>query len=214
MTAVPTAPRPRHAFGWPAGSIRALLALAVLGLMWLMVLRPLPDGGEAPAATKLPTTFVYLQMLMVLILVHFFTAHGGSIRPGPGERSPLGLPRGSVRFLLLAGYLGLAYYLWTHQFDFNYPLQSKFLLEVALMLSAFFVGHIVTGLVRTAQGTVPPAFQDIEAWIALLSLIVMGILVVIQVMINPSLPFGQQIEPSTVEGILAALVGFYFGARS
>jgi hypothetical protein len=199
----------------PAGSVRALLGLAVLGLLWLPLLtRLLPGQTEPAAGLKLSSEYVYLQMLMILILVHFFTAHGGSIRPGPGEHSPLYMPRGTIRFVLLAGYLGLAYYLWHNQITFDYPVQSNFLLETALLLSAFFVGHVVTGLVRGATGTLPPAFQDIQAWVALLAIIAMGILIVIQVLINPSLSLPQQIEPSTVEGILAALVGFYFGARS
>ncbi len=215
MTMDPLPPRPRQALGLPAGSVRALLGLSVLGLMWLLLtMRLLPDQTEPAARAKLSAEFVYLQLLMILILVHFFTAHGSSIRPGPGDRSPLGLPRGSVRFVLLAGYLGLAYYMWHHQLKFDYPLQSNFLLEVALLLTAFFVGHVITGLVRGATGAIPPAFQDIEAWVALMALIVLGILVVIQVFINPGLSLGDQIEPALVEGILAALVGFYFGARS
>jgi hypothetical protein len=183
--------------------------------MWLLLLTRLLPGQTEPAArAKLSTEFVYLQMLMILILVHFFTAHGSTIRPGPGERSPLGLPRGSVRFILLAGYLGLAYYLWHNQLTFDYPLQSNILIQAALLLTAYFVGHFSTVLVRGTTGAIPAAFQDIQAWVALLAIIVLGILVVIQVMINPGLSLGEQIEPTTVEGILAALVGFYFGARS
>jgi hypothetical protein len=214
MATYPSAPRLRHTFGRPAGTVRAILALAVLGLMWMMVLRPMPGQGEAAARIKLSTEFVYLQMLMVLILVHFFTAHGGSIKPGPGERSPLGLPRGSVRFLLLVGYLGLAYYLWRNRQSYEYAVQSSPVVEIALLLSAFFVGHILTGVVQRIYGTLPPAFQDVQAWVALLALIAMAILLAIQVFINPGLLESQKIEPSMVEGVLAALVGFYFGARS
>ena len=124
MSTVPALPPPRHALGLPAGSVRALLALAVLGMLWLLALRPLPGQAEAASEIKLPTVFMDLQILMVLILAHFFAAHGNSIRAGGAGRSPLGLPRGSVRFLLLAGYLGLAAFLYHTQPKFEYPSTS------------------------------------------------------------------------------------------
>jgi hypothetical protein len=209
-----TPPR-RHALGLPAGSIRAVLALAVLGLLWLVVLFPLPGQAEALGHRKMDLVFVYLQMLMVLILAHFFTAHGGSIQSHPEAASPLGLPRGSVRFLLLAGYLGLTYYLWHNHLSFDYPPQAEFLLLLALLLSAFFLGHIITGLVlRMSGGTLPYGFQDFQAWIALLALLGLGAILVVQLFINPTLAEPQRLTMQWVEEGLAALVGFYFGARS
>ena len=119
--APPPAPAPpRHALGLPAGSVRAILAFAVLAMLWVIALRPL-IRGQALAEFQLPVEFVYLQIVMVLILAHFFAAHGGSIGPHTGGRSPLGLPRGSVRFLLLAGYLGLAVYLFRTQPKYEVP---------------------------------------------------------------------------------------------
>lgn len=207
-------PPPRHALGLPAGSIRALLALSVLGLLWLVVLRPLPVKGEPLGKMQLPSAFMDLQILMVLILAHYFAAHGHSIRPHPQHKSPLGLPRGSVRFLLLAGYLGLAIYLYRTQPDFEYPPSSSFVLLLVL-LSGFFLGHILTAAVRAlSRGVLPFWFQDIEAWAALLAMLCMGVLVMILLFINPSLSLGQEIPLPVLEAILAALVGFYFGARS
>src|ERR1700723_2479790 len=97
-TAAPP-PQTRHALGLPAGSVRALLAFGVLGLSWLLVWR-YGQNNE-----KLPLAFIYLQYLGVLILAHFFAAHGGTIGPHTGTRSPLALPRYTVRLLLVAGYL-------------------------------------------------------------------------------------------------------------
>lgn len=211
----PSAPQPpRHALGLPAGSVRSLLALAVLGLLWLLALRPMPGQGEAPGDIKLPTTFMDLQILMVLILSHFFAAHGRSIR-APGEnRSPLGLPRGSVRFLLLAGYLGLAVFLYRTQPKFEYPSTSALILLLVLV-SGFFLGHVLTSFVRWSSGGVLPYwFQDIQAWAAILAIGSLGVLLIILLFINPSLPLGQEIDLPLLEAILAALVGFYFGARS
>ena len=91
-------PPRRHAFGLPAGSVRALLALAVLGLLWTVALTH-PHGETVSEADKhLPTILIGLQILMVLILVHFFTAHGNTIGRHISGASPLGLPGGSIRF--------------------------------------------------------------------------------------------------------------------
>ena len=214
MSTVAALPPSRHALGLPAGSIRALLALAVLGLLWLLALCPMPVQGATAGEIKLPTVFMDLQILMVLILAHFFAAHGNSIRAGGAGRSPLGLPRGSVRFLLLAGYLGLAAFLYHTQPQFEYPSTSAIILLLVLM-SGFFLGHLLTGAVRTFSGGVLPFwFQDLEAWVALLAIICMAIILIVQLFINPSVTLGEKIEMPIVEAILAALVGFYFGARS
>jgi hypothetical protein len=216
MTVAPQPPPPqRHALGLPAGSVRAILALCALGLLWLIVLRPLPGQAQPLGKQKMDLAFVYLQLLMVLILAHFFTAHGHTIRPHPAAPSPLGLPRGSIRFLLLVGYLGLAWYLWRNQESFAYPPQKEFLVLLALLLSAYFLGHILTGIVRMmGRGRLPFWFQDIQAWIGLLAMLVMGALLIVELVIDPSLAEKQQAEWPLLDPILAALVGFYFGARS
>jgi hypothetical protein len=214
----PTAAAPvphRHALGLPAGSIRSLLALAVLGLSWLIVLRPAPGQKEPLIAEKLPLVFIYLQMLMVLILAHFFAAHGNTIRPAGHGASPLGLPRGSVRFVLLLGYLGLAAFLYHLRPEFQYPPQGDFVLMLLLLISAFFIGHLLTGAVRMfSSGVLPFWFQDVQAWVALLAMLCLGIILIVQLFINTSVPLEQQLDLPVVEAVLAALVGFYFGARS
>lgn len=215
MSNVPSSlPPPRHPLGLPAGSVRALLALSVLGMLWLLALQPLARNGPALGEFQLSTPFMDLQILMVLILAHYFAAHGHSIRTHAEQKSPLSLPRGSVRFLLLAGYLGLAVFLYRTQPTFQYPSTSALVLLLVLV-SGFFLGHILTGAVRyLSHGVLPYWFQDILAWVALLAMLAMGVLLIILLFINPSLSLGQEISPPVLEAILAALVGFYFGARS
>ncbi len=167
MSNIPAPLPPRHALGLPAGSVRALLAVAVLGLLWLLALQPMYGIGEPLGEIKLPTVFMDLQILMVLILAHFFAAHGHSIRANASQRSPLGLPRGSIRFLLLAGYLGLAVFLYRTQPKFDYPSASAVILLLVL-ISGFFLGHVLTAAIRIFSGGVLPYwFQDIQAWAAL-----------------------------------------------
>jgi hypothetical protein len=211
----PPTQRPRHAFGWPAGSIRALLALGVLGCLWLLVLAPGAEGKGLLARPEVSQAFIYLQFLMVLILAHFFTAHGHSIGPRVSDRSPLGLPRGCVRLLLLAGYLGLAYYLYTKPPDFQLPATGPLLLLLAVMLTAFFLGHFLTVVMRTlGGGTLPGWVQDIQAWFALIGLLLLGVVVIVRLVINTHLPMEAQLDLDKMEAILAGVVGFYFGARA
>ncbi len=212
--AVSAQPPPRHALGLPAGSVRALLALGVLGLLWLLAV-----GHYArPEMNKLPLSFVYLQFLMILILAHYFSAHGSTIGHVPGAPSPLGLPRGSVRFLLLVGYGGLAYYLYQHKTDYEFPKVENvqdFIVLVALMLTGFFVGHYLTWLVRVLSGgTLPYWFQDVEAWIGLLAMICLAALLMIHIFINPRVNPEYLIGTLPLDQVLAALIGFYFGSRS
>ena len=199
----------RHALGLPAGSVRALLAFGVLGLSWLLVWRY--GGGE-----KMPLVFIYLQYLGILTLVHFFTAHGKTIGPQVSPRSPLGLPRGSLRFLLVAGYVGLGVFMYLHgQLDFTEPAKGQQALLILLLLSGFFLGHVITGAVRwLSGGLLPYWFQDIEAWVALLALLGLGILTIVHIFINPTLATQDRMDVPPVEAFLAAAVGFYFGARS
>ncbi len=210
----PPRPLPRHALGLPAGSIRALLALAVLGLLWLLALGPI----WRPELKKLPLSFIYLQFLMILILAHYFSAHGSTIGPMVSTRSPLGLPRGTVRFLLLVGYGGLAYYLFRHQDDYELPKVETiqdFIVLLALLLSAFFVGHYLTWLVRAfSRGILPFWFQDVQAWVALLAILGLTALMIIHIFINPRLDPSLLIGTLPLDQLLAALVGFYFGSRS
>lgn len=213
MSTVSTA-RPRQALGMPAGSIRALLAFGVLGYLWALALVHGQDGKPILTDKRASQAFIYLQVLMVLILAHFFIAHGKTIGGHLGG-SPLGLPRGSVRFLLLGGYLGLAYYTYTTQPDFQIPETGPVLLMLAILLTAFILGHAVTSLMLwSGKGLLPAWFQDIQAWFALMGVILMGIVVIVRVLINASMPLERQLDPNVVESILAGVVGFYFGARS
>jgi hypothetical protein len=214
--AAPPAPPPpqRHALGLPAGSIRALLGLGVLGLLWAIALLYQYHGGAA-LTEQVRLEFVYLQFLMLLILAHFFAAHGGSIGRHVSERSPLGLPSGSVRFLLLAGYLGLAAYLYYTHPDFELPTKGPYVFLLLVLLSGFCLGMVLHRLMRAVGGgQVPDWFLNFEAWVALLALLGLGVLLMVHVFINPTLKPETRIELPNVEAVLAGLIGFYFGARS
>src|SRR5438445_434686 len=79
----------RPALGLPVGSVRAILGLSVLASLWAMAIVH-PD--------RLPATFVYLTILKLFILVHYFAAHGK--HTVAGQKHALGLPSGTIRFVL------------------------------------------------------------------------------------------------------------------
>jgi hypothetical protein len=198
-------PRHRHALGLPAGSVRGLLALGVLGLLWGLALL-YRDG-------MMPVEFVYLQTLMILILAHFFAAHGKSIGGAVDDRSPLGLPRGTLRFLLIVGYGGLAYFLYHNRSDFVMPEKTSFLIDLAILVTGFFLGHLIASSIRyVAGGQLPYWYQDVEAWLALMALI--GLLVVaFAAMVNVNLPDELKLKTGFVQSCLAGIIGYYFGSR-
>src|SRR5262249_7828786 len=86
----------RHPLRLPAGSLRALLAMLIAGLFRLLLLLPAEKQMPIPL-------FLYFLAGMVLM---FFVAHGNSISAN-GQPPPWGLPRGTFRFLLIVGTIGV-----------------------------------------------------------------------------------------------------------
>jgi hypothetical protein len=199
----------RHALGMPAGSVRAIVAFTVLAVLWLLALYGMTPEG------KIPVAFIYLQYVMILIIAHFFAAHGSTIGKHVSHRNPLWLPSGSVRFLLLAGYVGLIVWLVYSQREFA-PVPEGHLALPLVLISGFILGYIVTKLVRSfsTDGQLPFWFQDVQAWFALLAVIGLLVIALVYLVIQPSIPESMHFDMTTVETIVAAIVGFYFGARS
>ncbi|HLJ93556.1 MAG TPA: hypothetical protein VKU02_10245 [Gemmataceae bacterium] len=201
---------PRHPLGLPAGSVRALLTFMVLGLIWALLLLPEEKNIQIP---------IYLYYLMFLILGHFFAAHGHSISgPATGPAPPLYLPRGTLRTLIVAGFLGiLAYRYYLHQnlqdlFNVREPLLQQPYLPLVI-LAGFFVGVMVSRL-SARRFRMAPWYQDILAWVALLATLGLSAEVIIQLIINPSVEPEHRLYPYQWHLVLCGIVSFYFGARS
>jgi hypothetical protein len=201
---------PRQPLGLPAGSVRALLTLMILGLIWALLL--MPDEKEI----QIP---LYLYYLMFLILGHFFAAHGHSIAGSEtGTASPLYLPRGTLRTLIFLGFLavfGSRYYFHRDFEDFlrlREPLLQQPYLPLVI-IAGFFLGVFVNRVVVQSVG-ITPWFQDMLAWVALLATFGLGAEVVIQLIINPSLDPDRRLQLYPVHVVLSAIISFYFGARS
>lgn len=204
----------RHPLGLPAGSVRALLAFLVLGLIWSLVLMPPEKETQVP---------IYLYYLMFLILGHFFAAHGHTISgPSTGKGSPLHMPAGSLRFLIVAGFaavLGWRYYRYgslEELLKFDQPKLEEAYLPLALV-GAFFVGifssKVLGKLFRGPNGTAW-WYQDIQAWLALLATLGLVAEFIIHLVINPSLTPESRLYLPHWQIVLACITSYYFGARS
>jgi hypothetical protein len=190
-----------------------VLALLVFGTYWVLLLMP---------AHKAPAVPVYLYYLMFLIVAHYIASqsrHAVDRTQSP----PLHLPRGTVRFLVFAGFIGVFIYGFLQDPDFLDRLapDSKALAEhpftPVLILGGFFLGIVAARFAYHVLGrsnAVPSWVQDVQAWISLLAVLGMLAEVLIRLVINPQLEANQQIHLPTWEAALAAVVAFYFGARS
>jgi hypothetical protein len=202
--------RKLHAFGWPAGSVRALMAILIFGTLWChLALRPDRDVPES------------LRDLLFIILGHYFAIRGRQGADQDAGPPPLYLPRGAVRFLIIAGFVTVG--LLLHQ-------QGRLLRVgqnpgvVTLVLVAGFLLGVVLQKVMTLlsrRGRVPRGIEDARATVSLLAAIALAILVWDQ--FRPFLPpsvhgwlNGAQFGLGRYgpEHLLAAIVGFYFGSRS
>ena len=215
MSTTPGPQYRRHTFGLPAGSIRALLAFLVLAVLWLLALFANRAAGETYALTKpLPLAFIYLQYVMILILAHFFASHGSTIGRHISPHGPLHLPSGTVRFLLLVGYLGLIGWLFYNHREFESAPEGTLLLPLVLV-SGFFLGFLATKLVQASSGPqLPFWYQDIQGWFALLAVIGLTVITIVYLFIFPNLEERLHWRMTWIETVVAAVVGFYFGARS
>lgn len=127
------------------------------------------------------------------------------------------LPPFLVRLIIIAGLMGTVAYLYSTDPD---GLKRKWEASIdmiradwylpVMLLTGFFVGVVLRSIVGRNN---PPIFiQDLEAWIALIGVIGLCIAGFIHLVINPSLR--NPINFPNLEGFLAVVVVFYFGARS
>jgi hypothetical protein len=205
---VPDQPSPylRHPLGLPPGSVRSVLALMIAALFWLLV--AMPEGHQVPVPP-------FLYFLLALILL-FFGSHGHTIGRHAGDgRSPLGMPRGSIRAVILLGTIGVLgwlYYTKPDQFVARLTPDSQQLSQWPILMissiGAFTIGYIV----RLGPWKYSAGFQDILATLSLVAMLGLVAETVLVVFINPNLLQGLDLR--IWEAILTAVVAFYFGARS
>ena len=206
MSTAPFTPK-RHALGMPAGSVRAIHVLAIVGIVCAIILIPDPKLTIPP----------YLIYLLFMMLGAYFAAHGVTIAPSdePGSR-PLRLPGGVVRFLIivmLAGSVGARLYYDQAGFLTKFENSLDLLKDQPYVPLAIIGGFFLGIALRSLIGRSPPAaWQDFEAWVSLIALIGLGIAALIHLVIEPSTEASLSIP--TWDACLGGVVAFYFGERS
>jgi hypothetical protein len=149
--------RQLHALGLPEGSVRALLAILICATIWgLLLLRPdreLPD---------------FLRDLLFIIMGHYFAARRRASEveePGP---PPLFLPRGSVRLVLVAGFIAVAVVLFRRG---QLTAIDQYPGAVTLILVAGFLLGVVMSAVsrwwRERGHRTPRLVEDLRALVSL-----------------------------------------------
>jgi hypothetical protein len=209
--AIPVDWRAVHALGLPAGSVRALLAILIFGTVWALLL--------VQPSTEVPD---YLRDLLFIIMGHYFAArHRAAEDPEPGP-PPLFLPRGSVRFLLIAGSIVVAMLLFRRgqltSLDRNPGVVTL------LLVGGFLLGVAMNAAMAWWRSRGHPTPRLVEDVRALLSLLAAGLLIFLVLnrllLLVPPTPIDPLIAPEihlghfSPEQVLAAVVGFYFGSRS
>ncbi len=192
----------RYPLGLPSGSVRALLTLIVVGVTCTDIVKGL--SIEA----------VWAETLMVA-LAHYFTSRRFVQLPPetlrrleddniiPKEPLPLYLPRGTIRFLILASFIGVAVYQYRQG-----KLAEPSTFAIFVTLAAYFVGTMFRGCVnwwyrgRNVQES--RWLADTKAVIVLVALVVTSLLQVLGT---------QSHAPLWLENITMAMVLFYFGSR-
>jgi hypothetical protein len=203
---VPVEPYLRHPLGLPPGSVRSVLALMIAGLFWLLI--AMPEGHEVPVPP-----FLYFLLALVML---FFGSHGSTIGRHLGDgRSPLGMPRGSIRGLILlgtAGVLGWLYYSKPDQFASRLTPDPKDLAQWPMLMLASFGAFALGYVIRLGPWRDSAGFQDALATLSLVAMLGLVAETIIVVFINPNVL--ERLDLKVWEAILTAAVAFYFGARS
>jgi hypothetical protein len=204
----------RHPLGLPRGSVRAVLALMILAHFWILIVAPEVLAERGPRLIPMPW---YLYCLMGLVFV-FFASHGGSIAWAEDpEPSPLYLPGGVLRILMLLVTLGLlGWQLFTN------PEALKFRLEPSpedtarlpyllfTLLSGYALGWVASRIFRALE--LNQYLQDIQASVSLVAIFLLLATFIATVFVLPTLE--QQVPIHYLEYTVTAVVAWYFGVRS
>jgi hypothetical protein len=183
-----------HPLWLPRGSIRALITLSVAGLAWTQVFQQ----REIP----------HFLLGLLLTLIGYYFGVRRELRgndsgvydiAGDPER-PLFLPAGSIRLVLMLGFLGAAGYLAVRG-----NLLERVYLEFFLILAGLIMGHLFRRMIARMDGAL--ARDIVKHGKAVAVILVTGALIyLVQAGLHDAL------YPLPL--VLGGLVSFYFGSRS
>lgn len=173
----------------PRGSIRAIIALTLLGLLSYFLL----DVREAPLS---------LALVSLLVLGHYFGARTG--RNEYQGRPPLFLPRGSIRIIIILLILTVTWFMWEED-RLNLIVDER---ETTVVLVA--LGLIVGSLIRAVLDFVTGGrmakprrlFENVKAILALMATAILVIACVT-----------EREGSENIALLVTPFIAFYFGSR-
>lgn len=194
--------RERYPLGLPAGSVRAILAISITATFCVYVWWPSSDR-PVPA---------HLYFLLALVL-SFFSAHGATIG-GADRPSPLHLPRGTFRILVMLALVGTVIgVVAMHEGSLKRfeipPDQYQFFPYYFLaVLGGFGAGWLLS----IGPWRQWPAYQDMQAWLSMMALLALSVETILSLVIDPQ----QRLLPDRHfwDTIVLAIYSLYFGSRS
>jgi hypothetical protein len=200
-----TAPYERHPLGLPPGSVRAILAIVIALMWWTYLVYPPPDVKVPP----------YLYCLAILVFV-FFAAHRNTIAPeGTKHHSPLYLPRGTFRILIVVGTIGvLAWAFYSNQEAvLNRLRPTEKQMEGWPDLTLSLVGGFVLGwLFGNGPWRKTAWYQDVQAWLSIVAVLALMGTVIYDLVIQGK----KEHSPDMLiwDCVLVGILSLYYGARS
>ena len=173
----------------PRGSIRAILALALLGLLSFFLL----SDREAPLS---------LAFVSLLVLGHYFGARvGQSEYPG---RPPLFLPRGCIRIIVIGLLLTVTWFMWEDdRLRFGLDDREVAVVLIALGLVAGYLIRVCLDFVTRGRMARPRRlFENVKAILALMAVAILIIACAT-----------EREESETLALVVTPFIAFYFGSR-
>lgn len=178
--------------GLPKGSIRALTTLVTAGCSWglLFAGQPVPD---------------YVLNLLLAIIGYYFgfrKAHGTDGRvfdASARTAEPLGLPGGTIRLMLIAGFVISTAVLYSRG-QLASAAYVEFLLILAGLIAGYFFSRALADVADTRAGRLVNHAKGVIVLIATVQLAV--------------LLLRGHAEQSHLGLAMACVISFYFGSRS
>jgi hypothetical protein len=182
----------------PRGSVRALLALSIFGsTMGLLAMGKVVEQG--------------LWLINYVMLGYYFASRSGSPTTAPVPTSqPLGLPRGTVRWLLILAFVGTAGYLGWKWYGAGKDFWKHPAFFPMLSLSSFFFGRLVKVILdplldnQGPRSTFAMRLQDGKALLVLLC----ALAVILLCFVGLTFPGSSGIKNFSFTFVL-----FYYGSR-
>lgn len=194
-----------HPLGMPPGSIRAILALTIVGIVIYQIV--IGDGVG-----------LLLSETLSIVLTHYFASRRSVALPlhllqlpeirdwAEHEPNPLWLPRGSIRMIMMVAFVATAIYLL-----FKGQLFSPNVVGTIALIFAYLGGVLIRWL-RNREHT-PPKRPRYALFIHLQALLVLITCILIVFLTVSSAGDNQAGLPDWLEKFSLAFILYYFGSR-